>query len=574
MQTFDYQFENQVSIITNKSRSCKEKKFKSTIIGQNHDWNNLPSVILCNIYSYLSTNDRLHASSTCGSWRNIIYHLSLWPRKDLRVNLCSHKFVISSSENEVNYQAKTGFSIFALQDSISCNNRPKIKGRSGLYQHNQCKQNYNQHLKNFVYRCTRFLSGITIFFDPNSSENVMDLIQILKHFSANEVATYEVNNDRSKVYANCRNLKTFILIPVRPLVRTTFSQKFVQLYYGLTEAIRFLLSKCQFLEHISFGNLHELVCSTNDFLKQLYLSGHEQSIRHLNIGSVKGDFHRFIPHHVSFTGFEQFKLLQHLSVDFCVLNTDVINMFCNLNSLELLNINVHPINRYHSGIKKEAWSKIVTILPKLSVTVNLLHIEANSLPIILQSILDTEISLKVFRAYYLEFKDKNALSLMHNMLDTLASKHFKTLESVVLVDHVAQPNRCININSPNPFVMFGWRCRNLRDLTIIGFELSDIDIVAIARLRGSSLRNFHFPSSCIQLTNLTCSDKDDFKDNSDTQISYVQSDFNMKAKFKSLIAEPLGRLWSPLSSYQLPEIFDYNYIPQLTYHRTLIELNI
>ena len=76
------------------------------------------------------------------------------------------------------------------------------------------------------------------------------------------------------------------------------------------------------------------------------------------------------------------------------------------------------------------------------------------------------------------------------------------------------------------------------------------------------------------MTNLTCSDKDDFKDNSDTQISYVQSDFNMKAKFKSLIAEPLGRLWSPLSSYQLPEIFDYNYIPQLTYHRTLIELNI
>lgn len=37
-------------------------------------WEYLPSVILHDIFSYLTINDRINASSTCSMWRNNIYH--------------------------------------------------------------------------------------------------------------------------------------------------------------------------------------------------------------------------------------------------------------------------------------------------------------------------------------------------------------------------------------------------------------------------------------------------------------------------------------------------------------------
>lgn len=41
-------------------------------------WNNLPSVILYEIFSYLSFKDKIRASSTCHNWRFALYHPSFW----------------------------------------------------------------------------------------------------------------------------------------------------------------------------------------------------------------------------------------------------------------------------------------------------------------------------------------------------------------------------------------------------------------------------------------------------------------------------------------------------------------
>ncbi|PSN53043.1 hypothetical protein C0J52_03960 [Blattella germanica] len=41
-------------------------------------WNNLPSVILLEIYSYLPQEDKIRASSTCKHWRYALYHPSFW----------------------------------------------------------------------------------------------------------------------------------------------------------------------------------------------------------------------------------------------------------------------------------------------------------------------------------------------------------------------------------------------------------------------------------------------------------------------------------------------------------------
>lgn len=44
------------------------------------NWNNLPNVVLDQIFSYLSWSDKIKASSTCKRWRSGLYHPSLWKK--------------------------------------------------------------------------------------------------------------------------------------------------------------------------------------------------------------------------------------------------------------------------------------------------------------------------------------------------------------------------------------------------------------------------------------------------------------------------------------------------------------
>lgn len=55
-----------------------------------YDYSDLPQVVLAEIFSYLKHNDLLLASSTCSSWRNVLYHPKLWsfiPYRRLRLTL-------------------------------------------------------------------------------------------------------------------------------------------------------------------------------------------------------------------------------------------------------------------------------------------------------------------------------------------------------------------------------------------------------------------------------------------------------------------------------------------------------
>ena len=51
-------------------------------------WNNLPSVILLEVFKYLPRNDTISASSTCKQWRRHLYHAPLW--RSLTFEIYSH----------------------------------------------------------------------------------------------------------------------------------------------------------------------------------------------------------------------------------------------------------------------------------------------------------------------------------------------------------------------------------------------------------------------------------------------------------------------------------------------------
>lgn len=58
---------------------CDLELFKKVMeVVNSGDWNNLPNVVLDQIFSYLSWSDKIKASSTCKRWRCGLYHPSLW----------------------------------------------------------------------------------------------------------------------------------------------------------------------------------------------------------------------------------------------------------------------------------------------------------------------------------------------------------------------------------------------------------------------------------------------------------------------------------------------------------------
>lgn len=56
-------------------------------------WNNLPSIIIVEIFSFLSLKDRLRASSVCKAWRNNLFHPKLWRKVVFQLNSCDNKTV-------------------------------------------------------------------------------------------------------------------------------------------------------------------------------------------------------------------------------------------------------------------------------------------------------------------------------------------------------------------------------------------------------------------------------------------------------------------------------------------------
>jgi hypothetical protein len=55
-----------------------------------YDYSELPQIVLAEVFSYLPHNDLLSASSTCISWRSVLYHPKLWsalPYRPLRLAL-------------------------------------------------------------------------------------------------------------------------------------------------------------------------------------------------------------------------------------------------------------------------------------------------------------------------------------------------------------------------------------------------------------------------------------------------------------------------------------------------------
>jgi hypothetical protein len=92
-------------------------------------------------------------------------------------------------------------------------------------------------------------------------------------------------------------------------------------------------------------------------------------------------------------------------------------------------------------------------------------------------------------------------SLNPELLHSIAERFNATLRSLVVVDAITDPslryhNPLRRDADPDPLVLLSWKCRELRELVVVGYEILEINLVAIAKLRPT-LNVFYVPMDCV-----------------------------------------------------------------------------
>ncbi|XP_054159015.1 F-box only protein 33-like [Oppia nitens] len=507
--------------------------------------NYLPSVIILNILSYLSPKDRLRASSTCKTWRQCLLAPSQWPYKRLTVDLYR---ISGQSLRRNRYHNKS------CDDSIA--------------------------LKSFLYKCCRFLTDLTITFDPNSPSNVHHLIGLIDILLANNADHFIItdgsndqnvnNNNTNNNYStlldnqwvsNSRCLRRFTLNPIAinktlDYLNNENNAKMCQLFQQLVQRLEQLIDKCDFLEHISFGCLQQVLNHSNRLLLTL-AKHHSQSLKCLHLSSVKANPDYYPVFELSINLLEPFSILKVLSIDFDIVSDQLLQLMARKTTIDTFIVNVHGIDDEHKGLTKSSWSLLVQNNCNLKVTLNLIHTD-DSLDVLRDSLLDTDMPLAHFRAYFVGMFGATDNTICH-LVNLVANRHSKTLQSMTLMTTMSgpalEPNPVFADLQENPLVMLAWRSKQLHSLTIIGYEVCDADLIAITRLRGTSLKNFMFPLCCISLLHSPIAEDEGYYDDYfDRRIAYLLDGAPQHIQTKVIedIAQPLNRKWTPMTFDQLP----------------------
>lgn len=83
------------------------------------------------------------------------------------------------------------------------------------------------------------------------------------------------------------------------------------------------------------------------------------------------------------------------------------------------------------------------------------------------------------------------------------------------------------------------------------------------------MQAFRFPACCIQLSQI-------IKYNFHLDEFFTNFEFASQSEqriFRNAVSEPLKRNWQPIATNQIPDIIASGFLPQTTYHRTIIEQN-
>jgi len=423
-------------------------------------WNNLPSVILNEIFSYLSHNDKVRASSTCKNWRFALSHPRCWRNVD---------FVVKPQDNLAKSIARTRYLL-------------------------EC--------------AARKLHNAVITFDSMDPSCVDEISNVIESLSENV------------------NLKRLILKPSNCSLDCPSGQgdwaKYIERKFAapVIAAVR----KSRHLEALSLGCLEELISSHARNILEVIVNQHASTIKLLGLATIKDYPDDYFITDLNIHLLKPLVHLQILSIDYCHVNDNLLYILGDT-QLRRLVVHVHGIMDEHPGTTEEAWASLKRKLPSCELRLTLIH-SYDGVDVLHSKILRRAMPLSHLKVFFCE---KLNIEAVHQLI-----LYADTLRSIWWVDSITNSgnNVLLERGLVNPFVMCCWRCHNLQEIVFIGHKYLFLDVNAVIRLRGNTLRHL-----CLAADDIA------FQANTDMELTLKE--------LQQEISDSLGKPWTALVEPQL-----------------------
>jgi len=405
------------------------------------EWGELPSVVLLEIYDYLTVKDRLSSSSVCRNWRAPAFQVPL-SDDELVLKLCSEADI------------------------------PKVKFLA----------------RNFAVK----VQEVSLTFDassPNCLELVEEILGLLEDNTQLKSLRIRFSEETvvKNIFEEQANTNTLIL-------RNYFLRK-------VLEPLHHVLQARNYLETFSFPFIQELANQGSVILSNLTKTSKVHSLQKLFLATVRNAASATGPSLFSAWNVNSFANIQMLSLDHDVLSDDVLsslgvgNRYGGIKRLNLVAVLPNP------AVSNIGWSKFVTNNPtcgvRLIVTGQQIALNHSS-NLLFPSVPLTHfrtMNCKGIRMVYMNSLIRwNEKSLEH--LEVI-DEDYDWAEHYLSQEDSQEGEQFLD-----PFIYAAWRCPNLRTIKI-GFRYCGHNLVGIARLKGSNLLCLEIPKSQVMYHNMS-----------------------------------------------------------------------
>ncbi|KAM6913091.1 F-box only protein 33 [Xenentodon cancila] len=413
----------------------------------------LPSELIVHIFSFLSDRDKLRASAVCSRWRECLFYPALWTELKLRIGGGG-----STSDETPKLEflmRKFGSFVRKLQLELA-----PVEGNLSPLSNDASS------------------AGMDAPPGPNGSPLVSErwrdamaayLDQVLCVFSS-------IRNNRNlqklSLYGDTFILQQEGLLDSSNLHQIHQGDKKI---HEVQKLFMELLSNSRQLQWLSCGFMLGLVtpcslsCLSNPSTKTL---------QHLSLLD-----HQLGPL-ISPSELDRLSNLRSLALDFSDLTSELCGLLASprrtpLHRLSLLlNGAALDFKALEGTATEEDWKALVRVSANLRVYVMALEVENSELLRVLKP------SLPLERLHL----DSYGTLVTDATLELISQQYNKTLTHFLLLkDGHDFPDLSFNRNE-DPLVLLAWRCTQLVVLVIHGYTVWSHNLVAISRLRGSSLR--------------------------------------------------------------------------------------
>lgn len=416
----------------------------------------LPSELIVHIFSFLSDRDKLRASTVCSRWRECLFYPALWTELKLRIGggVCGGSSSDESQRLEF-LMRKFGSFVRELQLELA-----PVEG-------------YLSPL-NSEASATRVDQPHDADSDPQISDRWKDamasyLDQVLCVFTS---IRNNRNLQRLTLYGDTCILQQEGLLDSSNLLQIDQGDKKIneiqQLFMEfLSNSRQLRWLSCSFM--LGLVTPSSLACLSNpsaETLQHLSLLDHQ-------LGPL-----------ISPSELDRLSNLHSLALDFSDLTSELCGLLASshrtpLHRLSLLlNGAALEFKPLEGTATEDDWKALVRSSANLRVYIMALEVDSLELLRVLKP------SLPLERLHL----DSYSTVVTDATLELISQQYNKTLTHFLLLrDDPDFPDLSINRNE-DPLVLLAWRCTKLALLIIHGYTVWSHNLVAIARLRGSSLR--------------------------------------------------------------------------------------